>query len=196
MTGIQYCITYPHKLSIIITVITSNVKILSIFLVTMIGGRSRMFYGLNWLSPLRLWGRYSLTRSVEELDQEKDPEQFGAISTAEPTLLRCQSLPSVFFMETLSQTTSSDSRACSLIDQLTCSHYLTPTPHNPPPHQCLTLTDPKGNPITSSFSDGEEDANSTQGALDGSLGNRAGGYTSIKVQHPEGVLCVCVCLVL
>ena len=143
-----------------------------------------MFYSLRWLSPIRLLGKYSLTRSVEELDREKDPEKFGALSNTEPSLLRCHSLPSVIFTKTLSETASNDSRTCSLIDQLTCSHYLTPIPHHPPPHQCITIMDEENNPIASCTSDGEEESSSIPGegkTMNGFLSNGVTGYTTIKV---------------
>ena len=133
-----------------------------------------MLYNLKRLSPFRLIGRYSLTRSVEELHQDKPLEHFRTLSTSEFTLQRCHSLPSVAMFDALSLPDSciSRSRTGSLIDQVSCCQYLVavPTLQRPSTQGSSSLEDHPS--FRSGSSSGAED-------IEGSLNS---GYSAVKVR--------------
>lgn len=89
----------------------------------------------RFFSPQKLLGKYPTTRSVEEMDIKKDPNDFKAAS-----LQRCHSMPSVVVTDTMAHSNSqSFGQAGSLIDKVSCCHYLIPQDSEFPAHKYLTL---------------------------------------------------------
>ena len=137
--------------------------------------KKRMLNNLKRLSPFRLIGRYSLTRSVEELHQDKPLEHFRMLSTSEFTLQRCQSLPSIAMSDAVSMTKSCISRSQteSLIDQISCCQYLVPTLQRPSTHGSSSMEE---GPSRSSSSGAEE--------LEESIKS---GYSIVKVRDTNSI---------